>query len=193
MTTYGNIKIARGDLKITCTPDGGEITVGGGETEMDVFLYTACYLSMFGGNEDDSGGDDETYSWWGNRDELDTAKQYRSRTQFLIRTLPANSTNIKRIEEAVKQDLQWILDERIANEISVGAQMVQPKRIRIIIVIRAEGELKTFEFVENWLAMAEEFGRQVLPPADEEDYLITDPPGSEFIRDDSSSEYLIEG
>lgn len=62
-------------------------------------------LRFSGGNYDDPGLSDRKKEWWGNIGEGEEAS-YRSRTQFLLKTLPLNSGTLRRIEEAVRQDLK---------------------------------------------------------------------------------------
>lgn len=139
-----------GDVLLCQTVDGGEINVEGGLVEMSGGLPSAAYLSLFGGNEDDGGGDDVSKTWWANLDEEDNDRQYRSETQNLLQSLPATSGNLLRIEDAVKRDLQWMIDVGAASTIEASASVPGLNRIRIIIDINAHGLESSFEFVENW-------------------------------------------
>lgn len=142
----------QGDVKLFQTLDGGDITVAAGIVDMSGGLETAAYLSLFGGNEEDSGSDSNPLTWWGNLDELDTADQFRSETQFLLDGLPATPNNLLRIEDAASRDLKWFLDKRVASSITVIASIPTSNQIKLIINIEAEGEETSFEFVENWKA-----------------------------------------
>ena len=101
----------QGDVKLFQTDNEGDITVRDGVVEMGGGLETAAYLSLFGGNEDDDGLADNPKTWWGNLDEIDPAKQYRSETQNLLRGIPATSGNLRRIEDAASRDLAWFISE----------------------------------------------------------------------------------
>ncbi len=142
----------QGDVVLFQTDDDGEITVIGGIVEMSGGLETSAYLALFGGNEDDDGRAENTANWWGNIDEGETAKQYRSETQNLLQAIPAVPANLLRIEDAATRDLSYFLEENIASSVTVSASMPGINRIRIIIDIEANGQESQFEFTENWKA-----------------------------------------
>jgi phage gp46-like protein len=142
----------QGDVKLFQTDNDGEINVRDGLVQMGGGLETAAYLSLFGGNEDDDGLAENTKTWWGNLDEIDPARQYRSETQNLLRAIPATSGNLRRIEDAAGRDLAWFITERVASSISVSASIPGVNRIKLTVDIEADGDESRFEFVENWKA-----------------------------------------
>ncbi len=144
----------QGDVLLFQTDDDGDINVSGGIVEMSGGLDTAAYLSLFGGNEDDDGRDDNAFTWWGNLDEIDPARRYRSETQNLLRSLPATTGNLRRIEDAASRDLAWFLEERVASSVAVVVSIPAINRVKIAIGIEARGEESRFEFVENWKSAA---------------------------------------
>ena len=139
-----------GDILLFQTDDGGEINITNGLIEMSGGLETSAYLSLFGGNEDDDGRDDNPLIWWGNNDETDPIRQYRSETQNLLQSLPATSGNLRRLEDAGNRDLAWFIEKKVASLISVNATIPGINRIKIAIKIVAQGEEFNFEFTENW-------------------------------------------
>ena len=145
----------QGDVLLKQTNDDGEITVENGIVEMTGGFETAAYLSLFGGNEDDDGSENNLKTWWGNIDEIDPALKYVSETQNLLQALVASSANLIRIEDAVKRDLQWFLDKNIASSVDVEVTIPGINKINIVINITAEGKESQFEFTENWRAMAQ--------------------------------------
>tara|TARA_R110000772_G_scaffold268728_1_gene398249 strand:+ start:17293 stop:17739 length:447 start_codon:yes stop_codon:yes gene_type:complete len=142
----------QGDVKLFQTDNEGEINVRGGLVQMGGGLETAAYLSLFGGNEDDDGLAENNKTWWGNLDEIDQARQYRSETQNLLRAIPATSGNLRRIEDAAARDLAWFVSERVASSVSVSASIPGVNRIKLTVDIEADGDESRFEFVENWKA-----------------------------------------
>lgn len=142
----------QGDVKLFQTNDDGDITIVNGVVEMSGGLETAAYLSLFGGNEDDDGRTDNPANWWGNLDEVDPVRQYRSETQHLLQAIPATSGNLRRIEDAAVRDLAWFLDRRVASSVAVEASIPAVNRVQINIDIEANGEESSFEFTENWKA-----------------------------------------
>ena len=142
----------QGDVLLFQTDDDGEIIVEGGVVEMSGGLETAAYLSMFGGNEDDTGADDDPRTWWANLDEIDPADQYRSETQNLLQAIPATTGNLGRVEEAAGRDLAWMLEKKVASSVTVVANMPGLNRVKLSVSIQADGPESNFEFVENWKA-----------------------------------------
>lgn len=140
----------QGDVILFQTLDDGDITVEEGIVEMDGGFRTAGYLSLFGGNESDDGSEDNSLEYWGNAIGDDPNDRQVSRTQFLLRSIPATSGNLLRIEDAAKEDLQWLIDIKAASSIEVVVSIPALNRVRIVITIEALGEESSFEFVENW-------------------------------------------
>lgn len=140
----------QGDVLLFQTDDDGEITITDGLVEMSGGLDTAAYLSLFGGNESDTGLDNDKLVWWANYNETNTDRQYRSETQHLLQSLPATTGNLRKIEDAVNRDLAWFITEKIASSIIVAVTIPGLNKIKIVIDIDAIGEESHFEFVENW-------------------------------------------
>lgn len=142
----------QGDVKLFQTNNEGDVSVVAGVIEMSGGLETAAYLSLFGGNEDDDGRDNNSANWWGNLDEIDTTRQYRSELQHLIESLPLITGNLRRIEAAATRDLAWFLETKVANKVEVTATIPALNTVKLDVVIEAVGEESRFEFVENWKA-----------------------------------------
>lgn len=153
-------RVQQGDVRIfqSQTHDGGDINVVGGLVEMNGGLESAAYLSLFGGNEDDTGFAGAPLTWWGNLIEDRPERKYRSKTQHLLQALPLTTENLVRLEDAALSDLDWFLSGNIASSVEVEARLVGLNRISFLVSIRAEGLENTFEFTENWkldLALAD--------------------------------------
>jgi len=145
----------QGDIVLFQTDNDGNITVESGIVDMSGGLETAAYLSLFGGNEDDDGRDDNIFDWWGNLDENEKSRQYHSETQHLLQALPITTGNLQRIEAAATRDLAWFLDNNIASSVTVGVTILDLNRIKITIDIDAFGDESRFEYVENWKNLKE--------------------------------------
>ncbi len=133
------------------TPDGGEVQVTNGVVALDDSPFTAVYISLFGGNIDDS-GDTSTDSeqWWGNYSESDPVLHLRSRTQAILIGLPAIPANLVRVEEAVSSDLEWMKAD-IAESIDVAASLPARNTVRIQILITGrDGVEQNFDFTRPW-------------------------------------------
>jgi hypothetical protein len=145
--------LQEGDVLLYQTLDDGEMNIVDGITELTPTFDTMVYLSLFGGNVDDPGGSDTTKQWWGNFGEPEASKQYRSETQYLLRSLPMTSANLKRLEKAATRDLtRDFLDTGIASEVSVEVSIERLNWVKISATINALGERSTFTFTENWEA-----------------------------------------
>lgn len=124
------------DVLLRQTDDGGDIVHENGLALLSEGLETAAYLSLFGGNQDD-GGDAAglRLQWWGNVDELEPVRRYRSETQKLLQALPAVPRNLLRLEQAAGRDLAWMLETGVALEVSVAASIPAVNRIRLTVTI----------------------------------------------------------
>jgi len=144
--------IQQGDVALMQTPNGGDFCIENGIAEMCAGLEVSAYVSLFGGNEQDDGQPDNVRQYWGNFIETEPSKQLRSRTQFLLKSLPVTANNLLRVQEAAKLDLQWFLDGNIASAIEVVATIPAVNEVQLVINIEAQGDEHNFTFTENWKA-----------------------------------------
>ena len=143
-----------GDVLLTDTEEGGEISIVNGLVMCDRSFTTALYLSLFGGNEEDGGKVDNNKTWWGNRLEgTEDDEKIVSRFQSLIRTLPLTTKNIVLAQEAVLQDLEWMKSESIADEITCNIKSKDNSRIELTVVIKKNNALiDEGNWTVNWEA-----------------------------------------
>jgi phage gp46-like protein len=142
----------QGDIALRQTVDGGDITLIDGFIEMSGGLETAVYLSLLGGNEQDEGRLNNPLQYWGNFIEDLPERQYRSRFQHLLASLPAVSSNLRRLEDAALLDLKWMLDTRVVTETFVTLALVSADRVQATIEINADEGRIRLEFWANWKA-----------------------------------------
>jgi phage gp46-like protein len=132
--------------------DGGEIESINGAFTMDDGLSTAAYISLFGGNEQDSGSDgDKPKQFWANVVEPDESKHYRSETQYLLNTLPLVPANLKRFQDAATRDLAWMVTAGLVQSASATATMPALNKVRITTLAQVNGQLfsKPFDWVKK--------------------------------------------
>lgn len=141
-----------GDVVLYQSLDDGDIVLTNGVILMDGGLQTAVYLSLFGGNEEDEGLQGSKKTWWGNLEEEIPSRKYVSRTQNIISKLPATTSNLLKLEDAVKSDLQWLLDEKVATAIDVFISIPKINKVDIIINIIGIDLEERLTFSENWKA-----------------------------------------
>jgi phage gp46-like protein len=138
------------DVRLYQTPDGGEIALFNGQVVLDDGLSSAVYLSLFGGNEDDSGLDGAlAKSWWANNLQSDKQLVLHSETQHLLRSIPAIPASLQRIEDAVTRDLAWVVDDLSAT-VEAHATMPALNRVAIAVSITIDGTKTDFVFKEPW-------------------------------------------
>ena len=133
------MEIQEGDVILYQSLNGGEIQINDGIIAMNGGLQTSVYLSLFGGN------DNEDVQWWGNTGEEENSKLI-SETQILLNSISLTTFNLRRVEEAAKRDLQWLLNEKIATSLEVEASIPSLNMLKLVIDINNE----RFEFMENW-------------------------------------------
>lgn len=128
-----------GDVKLFQTNDDGDINVTDGLIEMSGGIETSAYLCLFGGNEQDDGRPDNNLQWWGNVGEK---TKYQSETQFLLKSIPATTGNLKRIKEAAIRDLSSLPAKSIEVIISM------PRLNMVKLEINIDGI--PIEFTNQW-------------------------------------------
>ena len=146
----------QGDALLKQTPDNGEIEYTNGLLVMTGGFETAFYLALFGGNQKDSGTQNDINNWWGNLVETDPDLYYRSHTQYLLQTLIPVSGNLVRLEEAVKKDLDVFKRVGAVDEMEVVVALIGVRKVQITITVTANGENVELKYIENWKAMSEE-------------------------------------
>jgi phage gp46-like protein len=130
-----------GDILLIETPDGGDCVISDGLLNADGSFSTAVYISLFGGNKDDTGKVKNKNTWWGNTLRGTAASEkIVSRFQALTRAVPLTVKNIKDAEAAALLDLQWIKDEGIGDEIKATGTTEGKNRFRLAISISKAGE-----------------------------------------------------
>lgn len=93
-----------GDVRAYITPDGIEINIENGYTEMGWF-ESAINLCLVGGNMDDNATPaTDKKQWMGNEDE-DTAYRFRSRFLHLLNGRPITSQLLRDLGEAAGLDI----------------------------------------------------------------------------------------
>jgi len=150
-----------GDLLLRDTPDGGDVIIENGLFVSDKKLSTAVYLSLFGGNKEDTGKiENDDKEWWGNKlTGISKSEKIRSRFQNVITGLPLSVKNIKEAELAAKTDLKWLIDEKIADNITTYGQTTGKNKFKLTVEILKD-KLKIFDD-EYFLLWGADYGESV--------------------------------
>jgi phage gp46-like protein len=140
------------DVLLEHKPDGGDIRMPAGEgITMTEGLETAVYLSHFGGNAEDNGTDATAHlQWWGNRGETDERRQLRGGLQAALQSLPVTSGNLLRLGDIAADDLQWLVDEGLAESVRSSVTLVGPKRIELVDHITVSGRTYQIRNFATW-------------------------------------------
>lgn len=138
------------DVLLRHFDDGGDINFVNGEPILSEGLETAAYLSMFGGNERDSGIDgDDPFEWWGNKIERLPERRYRSQAQNLLASLPLIPINLRRIEDAALADLAWFVETKLATFLQVIASIPAVNTVQITVDLVIADEEFQFVFTKG--------------------------------------------
>lgn len=128
-----------GDVLLSGVDGMGNIVIEDGLVKDCRNFSTAVYLSLFGGNaRDDAGRDNET--WWGNLIP-GTKKNEKLVSSFyaIVSGFPINSNNIKRAARAAKDDLSWMIEEGIADEIDASIHAISIRQVQLTIRVSKSG------------------------------------------------------
>ena len=135
------IETFEGDLLLVDSPDFGEIVIEDGIVLGDKTFNTATYLSLFGGNKDDDGKIKTNKTWWGNTlPGVSKNEKMVSRFQAVIFGLPMTSKNILKAESAAQLDLEWMIEEGIADEVIASGRATGKNKFELKVEIKAHGE-----------------------------------------------------
>lgn len=142
-----------GDVLFVDSPDGGDLVLKDGLIECDKSFKTAVFISLFGGNIDDPAVIESSKSWWGNSIG-DKETEVRSRFQFIISGLPLSTKNMKLAAEAIKIDLEWMIESKVCDDIQISGIIADFKTADFTVNILVNNELTdSIEFKVNWEAM----------------------------------------
>ena len=165
------MRISGADVYLFNTVEGGEIDAEDGVVRMNGGIQTATYLSLFGGNEQDSGIGDDVNQWWGNTIETIPARTIRNETQYLLRSIPIISSNLQVLEKAAARDLQWLIEEGVATDVRVTVTNPALNTLKYNISVEAFGRQEDLEYSLNWLEDYQDFINRIepeYPPDDSE-------------------------
>lgn len=142
------------DVALTNTEDGGEISYVLGLAQMADGIENFFYLCLFGGNEQDSGLDGDPNEYWANKDEPRAARKMRSETQYLLRSLPAVTSNLNRLHDAVLRDTEPAKQIGLAQSISARVTIPALNAVKIELAVTINDKTFSYAFTEAWRARA---------------------------------------
>ncbi|MCK5343788.1 MAG: phage GP46 family protein, partial [Candidatus Heimdallarchaeota archaeon] len=115
-----------GDIAFIASPDGGQIIYTGGQPVMDVGgLENAVNISLFTG-----------LGWWGNAlEENELDKQIGSDFEKRIRNKAITVAYLRDVENAARDALQWMINQKVAQSIKAVATWPETNRVDLEILI----------------------------------------------------------
>jgi phage gp46-like protein len=105
---------------------------------------------LFGGNIQDDGLENSEREWWGNVLDADPAKKIRSLTQHLINNLDQSRNSLLRIQDAVKSDLAWMIEQGLITSLNVDLAVESSSKLNITIQATANSQEIEQRYVINW-------------------------------------------
>lgn len=139
------------DIKLISTPDGGELDTSSGGIGIDRTAETAILISLEGGNYDDTGDpSSDSKQWWGNYTTKDTAEHIRSRTQAVLRGMPATVSNLQELTNAVLLDLAWASGGVVFDKIFAKSKLVGRNRALIELDTEQDGQTVRYAIRAPW-------------------------------------------
>lgn len=138
----------QGDIYLFPILDGtGNIKIVNGEPVMDQGFETAVYISLDGDNGE---------GWFGN-EYLNESQKIESKFAKFREGSDLTSSSILTGEELILQDLQWMINETIADEINVFMSIVGRNKVEILIeIIKDKDKILLSPFQLNWKAQKDD-------------------------------------
>lgn len=125
----------QGDVLLTQSLDGGEITIENNQIQLTTGLKTAVYLSLF--SPDD---------WFLNDVAETNDEKLSSETEQIISQTPNISRNYPLLEQAINNDLAWLTAGGYASAVTVSVSSPQINRVNINLKI----DEIVLNFNEGW-------------------------------------------
>ena len=133
----------------------GDFVVAGNDLAVDQGLETAVIVSLFTDARAPDGSDlpdgsDDRRGWWGDsvsNDENDTTGSLL----WLLNREKQTTQVLRRAEQYAKEALQWMLDDKVASDVTVEAEIVSQGVLGIGIQIqRPTGDAVQYRYEYAW-------------------------------------------
>ena len=131
-----------GDLGLFNLPDGGEIACVNGQPILDGGFETPVFISLFSGRKED---------WWANLIIEDDGEKIGGEFESLIEAIVLIPVKLPDIEQAIKNDLAWFINDKLAQSFVITLSIPQVNLLAVNILFMLENE-KTVStnFNFNW-------------------------------------------
>lgn len=128
-----------GDVLLTSTPDGFDVVLENGLIKDCRDFDSSVLLSLMGGNDEDLNRRPKE-TWWGNLVEGTQESEWIS-SEFgaMVKGFPLTSGNLRKAKDACKRDLNWIMSEGGADDISVELAAESSQRVKLDVEVTQDG------------------------------------------------------
>lgn len=133
-----------GDIAFILTPDGGQIIYSGGQPIMDAGgLENAVNISLFTGLE-----------YWANAlNANEPDKQIGSDFEERIRPKAITTAYLRDVEDAARDALQWMINQKIAQTIEASAIWPELNQVNLeLLITKPDGDTVVVRYELNWEA-----------------------------------------
>ena len=147
------------DIGLTWGIYDADFTLTANDLETDEGLETAILISLFTDRRADTGdeipdGTDDRRGWWGDGFPAIADDLIGSRLWLLSREKQLQSV-LTRAEQYARESLQWLIEDRVSDQVDVTAEVVRRGVLGIQVVVhRPRKAIAEFRFDFNWQAQA---------------------------------------
>ena len=121
------------EILITDQGDGGEFTLEGGDLKQDGTILSALYLSLFNGD-----------AYYNVFSDYPTNREFEDAL-----SLPVTIQNLQKVETLANNALKWLLDDGVADNITISARGDADEKINVEITV-TEPDGTTGQYDITW-------------------------------------------
>lgn len=136
-------------IKLISTYAGADLEIKNGKISRDYTLNTPIILSLTGGNvEADTQSQRnpagvDNLDWFGNLFMISQGQPlFNSKFERATRTLALMSGNLKEFERAANEDLDWMIQKKIAEKVEAVCSIVGTSQLKTMIYIYRSDKTK---------------------------------------------------
>jgi phage gp46-like protein len=153
MTITFTVDRYQGDPKLILDENGANMVFKAGQPLMDGGLENTVFISLFTRRRDPT----TNKQWCGNS--LFDSPSQRIGGRFMEKADQSVTLSmLLDLEAAAKSDLQWMINEQIATEITASASVPTGKNVHVLIGIKPPGrslqQLIVLKYGNNWVIQA---------------------------------------
>lgn len=151
------------DLALKWDPQefAADLAVANNDLVGDDGLETAILLSLFTDRRAEPGdplpaGELDRRGWWGDAFPVAEGDRHGSRLWLLARAKQQAAT-VARAREYAREALQWLIDDRVASQVEVTAEIPRAGMLALTVVVhRPNTDPARYRFGATWSAVAQE-------------------------------------